>query len=97
MGRVTIILALWVFPALIGCSKPDESDVRLVKAHASGDCHLALNGVRIPDNVLLAEGKKHRGDRAVASDKFYTCQGALIRLQKAGVNIQELPRLDLRH
>jgi hypothetical protein len=96
MGRVTITLALCVFPALIGCGKPEQSGVRLVKAHGPSDCHLTLNGVRIPDDVLVAEGKKHRGKRAAANDESDRCEGAAIMLRRAGMNTDELPSIDLR-
>jgi hypothetical protein len=96
--RATIILALCVFSALVGCGKPEVSRVRLVKAHGPSDCRLTLNGVRIPDEVLLATGKKQRGNRAVASvgnDKL-RCEGAVIMLQRAGIKTDELPSIDLR-
>lgn len=99
MDRATITLALCVFPALIGCDKPEASRVRLVKTHLPSECHLTLNGVRIPDDVLVAKGKKQRGKRAVASvgnDEPDSCVGAAIILQQAGMNIHELPSLDLR-
>ena len=99
MNRATITLALCVFLALIGCGKPDASRVRLVKAHGSGDCHLTLNGVRIPDDVLVAKGKEHRGKQAVASvanDVSDRCEGALIMLQQAGMNTHQMPSIDLR-
>ena len=96
MSRATITLALCVFPALIGCGKAEESGVRLAKAHGPGDCHFTLNGVRIPDDVLVAEGKKHRGNRAVANDESDRCEGAVSRLKQAGMNTDEMPSLDLR-
>ena len=96
MGRRTIILALCVFPALVGCDKPEASGVRLVQGHGPSDCHLTLNGVHIPDDVLVAEGKKHRGKRAVANDNSDRCEGAAIMLQQAGMHTDELPSIDLR-
>ena len=97
MDRATIILALCVFPALVGCDKPDASRVRLVKAH-NNDCHLTLNGVRIPDDVLVATGKKQRGNRAVPSvgNDELRCEGAVIMLQRAGIKTDEFPSIDLR-
>ena len=100
MDRATIILALSVFVALTGCGRPQASQVRLVKPeHVPGGCHLTLNGLRIPDDVLAAKGKMQRGKRAVASvgkDEPDSCVGAAFVLQQAGMNIDELPRLDLR-
>ena len=96
MGRVTITLALCIFTALIGCDKPEASRVRLVKAHGPSDCHLTLNGVHIPDDVLVAEGKKHRGKRPAANDQSDRCEGAAILLQQAGMHTDELPSIDLR-
>ena len=100
MDRATITLALSVFLALMGCDRPEASQVRLVKVqHAPSGCHLTLNGVRIPDDVLVAKGNKQRGKRAVASvgkDEPDSCVGATIILQQAGMKIHELPSLDLR-
>ncbi len=87
-------LILCVFPALIGCGKPDASRVRLAKAHGSGDCHLILNGVRIPDEVLVAKGKEHRGKQPVANDESDRCEGAIIMLQQAGMNTNEMLSID---
>ena len=96
--RATIILALCVFPALVGCGKPEPSRVRLVKAHGPSDCHLTLSGVRIPDDVLVATGKKQRGNRAVPSvgNDELRCEGAVIMLQRAGIKTDEFPSIDLR-
>jgi hypothetical protein len=55
-----------------------------------------LNGVRIPDDVLIAEGKKYRGNRAVANDESDRCEGAVSRLKQAGMNTDEMPSIDLR-
>jgi hypothetical protein len=99
VDRAAITLALSVFLALMGCDRPQASQVRLVKAHLPRECHLTLNGVRIPDNVLVAKGKEQRGKRAVASvgnDEPDSCVGATFMLQQAGMNIHELPSLDLR-
>lgn len=67
-----------------------------MKAHGPSDCHLTLNGVRISDDVLVAEGKKHRGKRAVANDESDRCEGAVIMLQQAGMNTEKMPSIDLR-
>jgi hypothetical protein len=100
MDRPTITLALSVFLALVGCDRPQASQVRLVKVQrAPNGCHLTLNGVRIPDDVLVDKGKKQRGKQAVASggkDEPDSCVGAAIMLQQAGMNIHELPSIDLR-
>lgn len=99
VGRATITLALCAFPALIGCDRSEASRVRVMKAHASSGCHLTLNGVRIPDQVLAAKGKKQRGKQAVNSvvnDEPDSCVGATIALQQAGMNIHEMPSVDLR-
>ena len=96
MGRVTITLALCVFTVLIGCDKPEPSGVRLVKAHGPNDCHLTLNGVHIPDDVLAAEGKKHRGKRPATNDQSDRCEGAVIFLQQAGMRTDELPSINLK-
>ena len=96
MSRASITLTLCVFAPLTGCGKPGESGVRLVKAHGPGDCHLTLNGVHIPDDVLVAEGKKHRDKRTVANDESDRRAGAVIRLQQAGMNTDEMPSIDLR-
>jgi hypothetical protein len=100
MDRATINLALSVFLALMGCDRPEASQVRLVKVqHAPGGCHLTLNGIRIPDNVLVAKGKMQQGKQAVASGgkgEPDSCLGAAIMLQQAGMNIRELPSIDLR-
>ena len=100
MDRATITLALSVFLALMGCNRPQASQVRLVKVqHAPSGCHLTLNGVRIPDDVLAEEGKKQKGKRAVASggkDEPDSCVGAAVILQQAGMNIHELPSIELR-
>lgn len=95
MGRVTTF-TLCVFLALLGCGKPDASRVRLVKAHED-DCHLTLNGVRIPDADLVAKAKKQRGDRAAASvgNDELRCEGALITLRQAGIKTDEFPKIDL--
>ena len=97
MDRVPITFALGVFLALLGCGKPDASRVRLVKAH-NNDCHLTLNGVRIPDAVLVAKAKKQRGDRAATSvgNDELRCEGAIIMLRQAGIKTDEFPRIDLR-
>ena len=95
MGRASITLAMCLLPALFGCNKPDEPLVRLVKADDPHDCHLILNGVHIPDEVLVAEGMKHRGNRAVASDGSDRCKGALMRLRRTGMNIDEMPRMHM--
>jgi hypothetical protein len=55
-----------------------------------------LNGVRIPDDVLIAEGKKYRGNRAVANDESDRCEGAVSRLKQAGMNTDEMLSIDLR-
>jgi hypothetical protein len=58
-----------------------------------------LNGVHIADEVLVAKGKKERGKRGVASfgnDEPDSCVGATVMLQQAGMNVHELPTLDLR-
>lgn len=96
MDRVTITFALCVFPALFGCDKPDASPVHLVKAHKD-QCHLALNGVRIPDAVLVAKAKKQRGDRGAASvgNDELRCEGAIITLRQAGIKTDEFPKIDL--
>jgi len=99
MDRATIPLALSVFLAPMGCDRPQASQVRLVKAHLPRECHLTLNGVHIPDNVLVAKGKEQRGKRAVASagnDEPDSCVGAAWMLQQAGMNLREFPSLDLR-
>jgi hypothetical protein len=99
MDRATITLALCVFPALVGCDKPDASRVRLVKTHLPNECHLTLNGVHIADEVLVAKGRKERGKRGAASvenDEPDSCVGATIMLQQAGMYVDELPSLDLR-
>lgn len=74
--------------------------MRLVKVqHGPSGCHLTLNGVRIPDNVLVAKGNKQRGKQTVAPDwksEPDSCVGAAFMLQQAGMNIHELPSLDLR-
>src|SRR3954470_1775506 len=68
MDRATITLALSVFLALVGCDRPQASQVRLVKVQrAPNGCHLTLNGVHIPDNVLVEKGRKQRGKQAVAA------------------------------
>jgi hypothetical protein len=97
-NRATLILVLCVFPALFGCGKPEAPRVRLVKAHGPSDCHLTLNGVRIPDDVLVATGKKQRGNRSVASvgSDDLRCEGAVIMLQRAGIKTDEFPSIDLR-
>ena len=96
--RATIILALCVFPALVGCGKPEASRVHLVKAQGPSDCHLTLNGVHIPDDVLVATGKEQRGNRAVPSvgNDELRCEGAVIMLQRAGIKTDEFPSIDLR-
>lgn len=96
MGRVTITFALCVFLALPGCDKPAASRVRLVKAHKN-DCHLTLNGIRIPDAVLVAKAKKQRGERGAASvgDDELRCEGAIITLRQAGIKTDEFPKIDL--
>ena len=100
MDRATITLAVGVILALMGCDRPKASQVRLVKVeHSSGGCQLTLNGARIPDDVLVAKGKKERAKRAVASggkDEPDSCVGATIMLQQSGMNIHELPSIDLR-
>jgi hypothetical protein len=100
MDRATITLALSVFVALVGCDRPQASQVRLVKVQrAPAGCHLTLNGVRIPDGALVEKGKKQRAKQAVASggkDEPDSCVGAAIMLQQAGMNIHELPSIDLR-
>jgi len=96
--RASIILALCVFPALVGCGKPEDSRVRLVKAHDPSDCHLTLNGVHIPDDVLVATAKKQRGDRGAPSlgNDELRCEGAVIMLRRAGIKTDEFPSIDLR-
>ena len=100
VDRATTTLALSVLLALIGCNRTEASQVRLVKVqHSPGGCHLTLNGVRIPDDVLVAKGKKERGKRAVASDgenEPDSCVSAAIMLRQAGMNIHEMPSIDLR-
>ena len=97
MGRVIITFALCVFLALPGCGKPDASRVHLVKAHKD-ECHLTLNGVRIPDADLVAKAKKQRGDRAAASvgNDELRCEGAIIMMRQAGIKTDEFPTIDLR-
>jgi hypothetical protein len=95
MNRAIITLALCAFPALVACDKPEPSGVRLVKAHGPSDCHLTLNGVRIPDDVLVAKGKAHRGKKADANDKSDRCEGATIMLRQAGMNTDEMPSMNL--
>lgn len=97
MDRVTTTFALCVFLALLGCGKPDASRVRLAKAHED-DCHLTLNGVRIPDAALIAKAKKQRGDRAAASvgNDELRCEGAIIMMRQAGIKTDEFPTLDLK-
>jgi hypothetical protein len=95
MNRAMITLALCVFPALVGCGKPQPSGVRLVKAHGPSDCHLTLNGVRIPDDVLEAKGKAHRGKKEAANDESDRCEGATIMLRQAGMNTDEMPSINL--
>jgi hypothetical protein len=95
MNRVIITLALCVFAALVGCGKPEPSGVRLVKAYGPSDCHLTLNGVRIPDGVLEAKGKAHRGKKEAANDESDRCEGATIVLRQAGMNTDEMPSIKL--
>jgi hypothetical protein len=95
MNHATITLALCVFPALVGCGKPEPSGVRLVKARGPSDCHLTLNGVRIPDDVLEAKGKAHRGKTAAANNESDRCEGATIMLRQAGMNTDEMPSINL--
>lgn len=95
MHRAMITLALCVSPALVGCGKPEPSGVRLVKAHGQSDCHLTLNGVRIPDDVLAAKGKADRGKKAGANDESDRCEGATIMLRQAGMNTDEMPSMNL--
>ena len=100
MGRLTTTLALSVLLALAACDRPQPNRVRLVKnEHAQRGCHLTLNGVRIPDDVLVAKGKMQRSKRAVASvgnDEPDRCVGATFMLQQAGINLDEMPTVDLR-
>jgi len=72
--------------------------VSLVNAHVPSDCHLTLNGVRIPDDVLVAKAKKHRGNQATASvsNEKLRCEGAIIVLRQAGIKTDEFPSIDLR-
>ena len=93
MDRVRTTFALCVFLVLLGCGNPDGSRVRLVKAHKD-DCHLTLNGVRIPDAVLVAK----RGDRAAASvgNDELRCEGAIVMMRQAGIKADEFPTIDLR-
>lgn len=98
MDRATITLALCVVPAVFGCNKPEGSRVSLVNAHVPSDCHLTLNAVRIPDDVLVAKAKKQRGNQATASvsnDKL-RCEGAIIVLRQAGIKTDEFPSINLR-
>jgi hypothetical protein len=95
MNRAMTTLAMCVFAALLGCRKPEASDVRLVRTHRPSDCHLTLNGVRIPDDVLAAKGKAHRGREAAANDESDRCEGATIMLRQAGMNTDEMPSIDL--
>jgi hypothetical protein len=95
MNRAMITLALCVFPPLVGCGKPEPSGVRLVKAHGPSDCHLTLNGVRIPDDVLVAKGKAYRDKKAAANDESDRCEGATIMLRQAGMNTDEMPSMNL--
>ena len=99
MDRATINLAVSVLLALTGCDRPEASQVRLVKAqNAPSGCHLTLNGVRIPDNVLVAKGRMRRGKQAVASggkDEPDSCVGATFMLQQAGMNVDEMPSINL--
>lgn len=99
MARPPITLALCVLPALLGCGKPEASRVRLAgKAHDAGDCHLTLNGVHIPDEVLVAKGKERLGDYKAASvgNDELRCQGAIVMMQKAGAKTDEFPSINLR-
>ena len=100
MDRATITLAVSVLLVLIGCDRPQALQVRLVNLErAPSGCHLTLNGVRIPDDVLVEKGRKQRGKQAVASrgeDAHDRCVGAAIMLRQTGVNIHELPSIDLR-
>ena len=89
MNRTMITLALCVFPALVGCGKPEPSGVRLVKAGPS-DCHLTLNGIRIPDDVLEAKGRAHRGKNAAANDESDRCEGATIVVRQTGMKTDEM-------
>lgn len=97
MDRLTTTFVLCVFPALLGCGKSDALRVRLVKAHKD-DCHLTLNGVRIPDAALIAKAKKQRGDRAAASvgNDELRCEGAVIMMRQAGIKTDEFPAIDLK-
>jgi hypothetical protein len=62
------------------------------------DCHLTLNGVRIPDAVLVAKARKQREDRAASSvgNDQLRCEGAIIMLRQAGIKTDEFPTIDLR-
>ncbi len=95
MSRAMITLALCVFPPLVGCGKPEPSGVRLVKAHGPSDCHLTLNGVRIPDYVLEAKGSARRGKKPAVNDESDRCEGATIMLRQAGMNTDEMPSINL--
>lgn len=95
MNRAMITLALSVFPALVACDKPEPSGVRLAKAHGPDDCHLMLNGVRIPDDVLEAKGKAHRGNKAVSNNESDRCEGATIMLRQAGIKTDQMPSINL--
>jgi hypothetical protein len=73
--------------------------VRLTEVQqAPSGCHLTLNGVRIPDDVLAARGKMQRskGAAAAGKDEPDSCVGATFMLQQAGMNTRELPSIDLR-
>lgn len=100
MKRATITLGLGVVLALMGCDRNKIPQVRLVKVqHSPRGCHLTLNGTRVPDDVLAAEGKLERGKQAVRSIREGepdSCVGAIMRLQRAGVNVREFPSIDLR-
>ena len=52
--------------------------------------------VRIPDDVLEAKGRAHRGKNAAANDESDRCEGATIVVRQTGMNTDEMPSIDLR-
>ena len=98
MTRAAITLALCVVAAATGCSKPATSSVRLVREDRPKGCHLTLNGVRIPDDVLAAKGQKQRGEQGVTpsgNDEPDSCLGAKIAMQQSGMKVDQMPVVDL--